>query len=178
MDSIAYDGKKDVDPTSIKVESYKLTGDPRKAPEEPGSVLKMTCTRANLRAVGWENPDFKKPIVTIGVPFTNLNPCNNKFKELADIIAEEVEAQGGKAYLAFTPVISDGESQGSKAMRYSLISRDYIADCIEIMHEGACSDALITLGGCDKTVPGVVMPLARLNVVGLPFWRACASRKV
>ena len=67
--------------------------------------------------------------------------------------------------LACTPAISDGETQGMLGMRYSLISRDYIADCIEVMHEGYAADAMITLGGCDKTVPGVLIPLARLNHV-------------
>jgi len=69
-----------------------------------------------------------------------------------------------------TPAISDGETQGSLGMRYSLVSRDYIADSIEIMHEGYAADALITLGGCDKTVPGVLMPIARLRATGLSLF--------
>lgn len=72
--------------------------------------------------------------------------------------------------LACTPAISDGETQGALGMRYSLISRDYIADCIEIMHEGYAADAMITLGGCDKTVPGSLMPIARLNAIGLSLF--------
>ena len=67
-------------------------------------------------------------------------------------------------------LLSDGLTNGSKAMRYSLISRDAIADCIEIMHEGYFADAIITLGGCDKTVPGALMPIARLNLVGLTLF--------
>ena len=62
-----------------------------------------------------------------------------------------------------TPVISDGNTQGTKGMRYSLVSRDWIADCVEIMHEGYMADACISFGACDKTVPGAVMPLARTN---------------
>ena len=66
--------------------------------------------------------------------------------------------------------ISDGLTNGSKAMRYSLISRDAITDCIEIMHEGYFADAAITLGGCDKTVPAALMPIARLNLVGITLF--------
>jgi dihydroxy-acid dehydratase len=62
-----------------------------------------------------------------------------------------------------TPVISDGNTQGTRGMRYSLVSRDWIADCVEIMHEGYMADACISFGACDKTVPGAVMPLARTN---------------
>jgi hypothetical protein len=70
------------------------------------------------------------------VPQSNTMPCNNRFRELADVIADEVEKAGGKAHIAMTPVISDGITNGSKPMRYSLVSRDYIADCLEIMHGG------------------------------------------
>ena len=65
-----------------------------------------------------------------------------------------------------TPVISDGNTQGARGMRYSLVSRDWIADCVEIMHEGYMADACISFGACDKTVPGAVMPLARTNTAG------------
>ncbi|CAK9046878.1 Dihydroxy-acid dehydratase (DAD) [Durusdinium trenchii] len=121
----------------------------------------MTCARANFRAAGWKDDDFRKPLITIAAPYSNSMPCNNQFRDLADILAEEVEKLGGKAHFCFTPVISDGESQGCKAMRYSLVSREVITDCIEVMHEGYHADAIITLGGCDKSVPAAVMPLAR-----------------
>ena len=86
----------------------------RKRPQDPGSVLKMTTSRANLRAVGWSDngdkrsggvSDFQKPVVTIGMPYNNSMPCNNKFLELAQIIAAEIERQGGKPHIAGTPVI-------------------------------------------------------------------------
>jgi dihydroxy-acid dehydratase len=121
--------------SDLKLRSYELTGDPSKEDKDPGSYVKMTCTRSNLRAVGWGNADFKKPIITVGVPYTNIMPCNNKFMELAEACCAAIEAEGGKPMLAMTPAISDGETQGALGMRYSLISRDYIADCIEIMHE-------------------------------------------
>lgn len=167
---IAYDGNTETQATLNKKQSYGITGDPRKEPSAPGSVLKMTTSRANFRAVGWKDDDMSKPIITIGMPYTNTMPCNNKFRELADIMCEEIEKLGGKPHIAGTPVISDGLTNGSKAMRYSLISRDYIADCMEIMHEGYMADAIITLGGCDKTVPGAVMPIARLDLIGITLF--------
>jgi len=85
-----------------------------------------------------------------------------------------VEKHGGKGFLTFPPVISDGETNGTYGMKYSLVSRDYIADTIEIMHEGYMADAIITLGGCDKSVPGVLMPLARLNLIGLTLYGGAA----
>lgn len=150
--------------------SYDITGDPKKDESASGSWAKMTCARANFRAAGWEDLDFEKPLITIGCPFSNSMPCNNKFEDLAKMIAAEVEALGGKPHLAYTPVISDGQSQGALAMRYSLISREYIADSIELMHEGYCADAMITLGGCDKSVPGAAMTLPRLNCFGITLF--------
>mmetsp|Transcript_87240 Transcript_87240/g.247340 ORF Transcript_87240/g.247340 Transcript_87240/m.247340 type:complete len:602 (-) Transcript_87240:87-1892(-) len=154
----------------LKKESYLITGDPRVPDGSSGSMLKMTCSRSNFRAAGWREEDFEKPVVTIAAPYSNSMPCNNQFRDLADIIGEEVERLGGKAHLCYTPVISDGESQGARAMRYSLVSREYICDCIEVMHEGYHADAIITLGGCDKSVPGVVMPMARKDLVGLSLF--------
>lgn len=151
-----------------------LTGDPTKPAEEPGSWVKMSMARGNLRAVGWTDDDFKKPIITIGSPWTNANPCNNRVRELTDLLVEAVERAGGKAFVAGTPVISDGMTNGSDAMRYSLISRDYIADCIEMMHEGYMADAVITLSGCDKTVPAALMPIPRGNHIGLTLYAGTA----
>jgi len=154
----------------LKHESYKITGDPRCPEDAPSSSVRMTCSRSNFRAAGWKEEDFTKPIVTIAAPYSNSMPCNNQFRDLADILAEEVERLGGKAHLALTPVISDGQSQGTKAMRYSLVSREVIADAIEVMHEGYHADAIISLGGCDKSVPAAVMPLARQDMIGLSLF--------
>eukprot|EP00933_Yihiella_yeosuensis_P035558 TRINITY_DN29134_c0_g1_i1.p1 TRINITY_DN29134_c0_g1~~TRINITY_DN29134_c0_g1_i1.p1 ORF type:complete len:599 (-),score=128.98 TRINITY_DN29134_c0_g1_i1:203-1999(-) len=154
----------------LKIESYKITGDPAKAPSDGGSYVKMTCSRSNFRAAGWKEEDFKKPMITIAAPYSNSMPCNNQFRDIADILAEEVEKLGGKAHFAFTPVISDGQTQGSRAMRYSLVSRELITDCIELMHEGYHADAIITLGGCDKSVPAAVMPMARKDLIGLSLF--------
>eukprot|EP00450_Noctiluca_scintillans_P027555 CAMPEP_0194537684 /NCGR_PEP_ID=MMETSP0253-20130528/77019_1 /TAXON_ID=2966 /ORGANISM="Noctiluca scintillans" /LENGTH=524 /DNA_ID=CAMNT_0039383727 /DNA_START=23 /DNA_END=1594 /DNA_ORIENTATION=- len=130
----------------------------------------MTCSRANFRAAGWKEEDFRKPVITIAAPYSNSMPCNNQFRDLADLIADEVEKRGGKPHLCITPVISDGQTQGCKAMRYSLVSRETITDCIELMHEGYHADAIITLGGCDKSVPAAVMPCARKNLISVSLF--------
>ena len=130
----------------------------------------MTCSRSNLRASGWTSLDMKKPVVAVVASFHSGMPCNDRFDEFARIIVKELEMLGAKAMLSFTPVISDGITQGTKAMRYSLPSRDYITDCMEMMYEGYCCDAIITLGGCDKSVPGSIMPIARCNAIGLAFY--------
>lgn len=152
----------------MKINSFDITGDTR-TPGAPGTV-KVAWSRSNFRASGWKEDDFLKPIVTIGVPYSNNMPCNNQHKDLAEIIGAELEKRGCKAHYAFTPVISDGLTQGTTFMRYSLVSRDAICDAIEIMHEGYKADAIITLGGCDKSVGGVIMPIARKNMIGLSLF--------
>lgn len=154
----------------MKKDSFMITGYPDREHAEANSAVKMTCARSNFRAAGWKDDDFKKPIVTIAAPYSNTMPCNNQFRDLADKIAEEVEKRGGKAHYCFTPVINDGMTQGTKAMRYSLVSRELITDCIETMHEGYYADACITLAGCDKSVPASVMPLARGNMIGISLF--------
>lgn len=152
--------------SASKVRSQVLTGDPGDQPH----WVKRSGARAHLRAAGFKNEDFTKPIITVACPYSNALPCNNHFQELSQLIVKEVEQRGGKAFVCGTPVVSDGETMGSAGMRYSLISRDWIADCVEIMHEAYAADAIIALGGCDKTVPGVLMPLARLDSVGLSLY--------
>lgn len=153
---------------SGKVSSFDITGDTRDRSNP--KTAKVAWSRSNFLASGWTQEDFLKPIVTIGAPYSNNMPCNNQMKDYAELLAEELERRGCKAHFAFTPVISDGLTQGTRFMRYSLISRDAICDTLEIMHEGYKADAMITLGGCDKTVGGVVMPIARKNVIGLSLF--------
>ncbi len=87
---------------------------------------------------------------------------------------EELERQGMKAFVSHQPVISDGQTMGTVGMRYSLVSRDLIADCIELMHDGYRADALVTLAGCDKTNPGVLMPIVRGNHIGITLYGGTA----
>ena len=162
--------------SSLKNESYELTGDPNKEEYDSASYSKAACGRANLRAAGWTDEDFTKPVVCVGIPYSNGLPCNNRIRELGDIIVECIERHGGKSILCNTPVISDGETNGSTGMKYSLPSRDLIADCIDCMYHGYMCDAILTLSGCDKTVPGVVMPLLRFDtVIGITLYAGSAQ---
>jgi dihydroxy-acid dehydratase len=123
-----------------------------------------------LRAVDFKEEDFSKPIVTVACPFTNATPCNDHVRKLGDILFREIVAAGGKPFLFGTPVISDGETMGMEGMKYSLMSRDLIADCIETMHEGYAADGIVTLSGCDKSIPGALMPILRNNGIGLTLY--------
>jgi len=135
----------------------------------------MTLTRAYLRAQGWADADFDKPIITVASPWSTANPCNWHHRELTDLLVEAIELKGGRAFVAGTPIISDGMTQGTAGMRYSLPSRDLIADCIETMHEGYAADAIVALAGCDKSVPAAAMPLARSNAIGLALYGGTAQ---
>ena len=123
-----------------------------------------------LRAVGFNDGDFQKPLIAVAVPFTNGTPCNDHIRELGELVQQEIEAAGGKAIVFGTPVVSDGISMGTEAMKYSLVSREVIADAIELMTEGYQVDGVITLSGCDKTIPAALMPIARNDLVGITLY--------
>ena len=158
------------DSYNFKSRSKRLTGDV----EDKASIVKTTAARANLRAAGWNDADMLKPVIAVGIPYSNALPCNNHLLELSEIVCETIEKNGGKAVYAGTPVISDGETNGSDGMRYSLPSREIIADSIELMYEGYMCDAMITVSGCDKTVPGTLMPLPRTNAFSLTIYGGTA----
>jgi len=153
------------DDGSMKHRSGKLTG-------KPGGEnwARRAGARAMLRAVDFTDEDFSKPLVTVGCPHTNITPCNAHINEIGDVILQEAEEHGLKPYSFGTPVVTDGETMGMEGMKYSLVSRDLIADCIEMMHEAYTADGIITLSGCDKTIPGALMPLARNNSIGLTLY--------
>jgi dihydroxy-acid dehydratase len=138
----------------------------------PGGAdwAKRAAARAMLRAVDFTDEDFAKPIITVACPYTNATPCNDHIRNLGDILSREIGNAGGKAFLFGTPVISDGETMGMEGMKYSLMSRDLIADCIETMHEGYAADGILTLSGCDKSIPGALMPILRNNAIGLTLY--------
>jgi dihydroxy-acid dehydratase len=123
-----------------------------------------------LRGVRFKDEDFHKPIITIAAPYTNATPCNDHLNVLSEYLVKAIEARGGKAFVFGTPVISDGTVMGMEGMKYSLPSRDLIADSIEMMHEGYHADGIITLSGCDKTIPAALMPIARTNAIGLTLY--------
>jgi dihydroxy-acid dehydratase len=116
-----------------------------------------------LRAVGFVDADFDKPQVGIASTWSNLTPCNMHIDELARMAAGGVEAAGGKAITFSTITVSDGISMGTPGMRYSLVSREVIADSIETVVGAQGFDGVVALGGCDKNMPGCMMALARLD---------------
>jgi dihydroxy-acid dehydratase len=149
----------------MKRRSEEITG--RKNSEK---WVERTAARTMLRAVRFTDEDFDKPIIALAVPHTNGTPCNDHIRALGDIVQEAIEEAGGKAIVFGTPVVSDGISMGSEAMKYSLVSREVIADSIELMTEGYRVDAVVTLSGCDKTIPAALMPIARNNLIGLTLY--------
>ena len=120
-------------------------------------------TRAMLHAVGFQPDDFRKPQIGIASTWSQVTPCNIHIDELAREAAEGANEAGGKALIFNTITISDGISMGSEGMKYSLVSREVIADSIETVAGCEGFDALVTLGGCDKNMPGCVIAMLRLN---------------
>lgn len=116
-----------------------------------------------LRAVGFKDADFRKPIIGIASTWSNLTPCNMHIDGLAKIAAESVDRYGGKSITFGTITVSDGISNGTPGMRYSLVSREVIADSIETVSGAQGFDGIIAIGGCDKNMPGCMMALARLD---------------
>ena len=125
--------------------------------------LKQTASRAMLRAVGYKDADFRKPSVGIASTWSNLTPCNMHIDKLAGAAADSVDASGGKSTTFGTITVSDGISMGTPGMRYSLVSREVIADSIETVTGAQGFDGVVAIGGCDKNMPGCMMALARLN---------------
>ena len=124
---------------------------------------KQAPARAMLRAVGFQDADFAKPQIGVASTWGNVTPCNAHIGELAHEACRGVDAAGGKSVLFNTITVSDGISMGTPGMRYSLVSRELIADSIETVVGAAGFDGFLALGGCDKNMPGCAMAMARLN---------------
>jgi dihydroxy-acid dehydratase len=123
--------------------------------------------RAMLRASGLADGDFKKPLIGVANTWIEIGPCNYHLRELAKHVKDGIRAAGAVPLEFNTVSISDGITMGTEGMRTSLISREVIADSIELVTRGNLFDALIVLVGCDKTIPAGIMALARLNIPGL-----------
>jgi dihydroxy-acid dehydratase len=149
----------EVSENSAKPRSHTLTDGAHRAP-----------ARAMLRASGLSDDDFKKPLVGVANTWIEIGPCNFHLRELALHVKEGIRAAGGTPLEFNTVSISDGITMGTEGMRTSLVSREVIADSIELVTRGNLFDALIVLVGCDKTIPGGVMALARLNIPGLVLY--------
>ena len=125
--------------------------------------VEQAPSRAMLRAVGFENKDFDKPQVGVASTWSMVTPCNMHIDQLARKVASAVDQAGGKSIIFNTITVSDGISMGTPGMRYSLVSREVIADSIETVTGAQGFDGLVTIGGCDKNMPGCVMAMIRLN---------------
>jgi len=120
-----------------------------------------------LRAVGFKDGDFDKPIVGVANGHSTMNPCNAGIQPLVDRAMAALEASGAKPQVFGVPTITDGIGMGTEAMKYSLVSREVIADAIETSVNGQAMDGALVVGGCDKNMPGGMMALARMNVPGI-----------
>ena len=123
--------------------------------------------RAMLRASGLKDEDFSKPLIGVANTWIEIGPCNYHLRELAQHVKDGIRKAGGTPLEFNTVSISDGITMGTEGMKASLISREVIADSIELVTRGNLFDALVVLVGCDKTIPGGIMALARLNIPGL-----------
>jgi dihydroxy-acid dehydratase len=123
--------------------------------------------RAMLRAVGFGDGDFEKPIVGVANGHSTMNPCNAGIQPLADRAVAALEAGGAKPQVFGVPTVTDGIGMGTEAMKYSLVSREVIADAIETSVNGQAMDGVLVIGGCDKNMPGGMMAMARMNVPGI-----------
>jgi dihydroxy-acid dehydratase len=136
--------------------SNPLTTGPHRAP-----------ARAMLKAVGFSDADLKKPLIGVANTWIEIGPCNYHLRDLAAHVKDGIRAAGGTPMEFNTVSISDGITMGTEGMRASLVSREVIADSIELVARGNGFDGLVVLVGCDKTIPAGVMALARLNVPGV-----------
>ena len=140
----------------LNAKSRAITQGDRRAP-----------SRAMLRAIGFTDEDFEKPIIGVANGQSEITPCNAGLGKLADIASVQIRKSGGMPQMFGTITISDGISMGTEGMKCSLVSREVIADSIETVCRGASMDAVICIGGCDKNMPGAMIAMARLNIPGL-----------
>jgi len=140
-----------------------MSNDKRKHSSKIVDGVEQAPSRAMLRAVGFENEDFNKPQVGVASTWSMVTPCNMHIDKLADSTVKGVNESGSKAVIFNTITVSDGISMGTQGMRFSLVSREVIADSIETVVGGQGFDGLVTIGGCDKNMPACLMAMARLN---------------
>lgn len=144
---------------TLKKNSLPLTEGPDRAP-----------ARAMLRAVGLTDDDFTRPLIAIANTWSEITPCNYHLRDLAASVKQGIREAGGTPIEFNTIVVSDGISMGTEGMKASLISREVVADSIELVVRGHLFDGVIALSGCDKTIPGCVMALARLNLPSIMLY--------
>ena len=120
--------------------------------------------RAMYYPMGYTRADFDKPMIGVANGHSTITPCNSGLQKLADAAIAAIEAAGAKAQVFGTPTVSDAVSMGTEGMKYSLVSREVIADCIEVAVMGQWMDGCVVVGGCDKNMPGGMIAMARTNV--------------
>jgi dihydroxy-acid dehydratase len=120
--------------------------------------------RSMYYALGYQEADFKKPMIGVANGHSTITPCNSGLQKLADAAVEGIREAGGNPQIFGTPTISDGMAMGTEGMKYSLVSREVIADCIETCVGGQWMDGVVVVGGCDKNMPGGMMGMLRANV--------------
>ena len=123
----------------------------------------QAASRSMLRGVGFTSEDFTKPFVGIASTGAKVTPCNMHINQLSELVEDSINASGGKGVLFNTITVSDGISMGTQGMKYSLVSREVIADSIETVVGCQSFDGVVAIGGCDKNMPGCLIGLARLN---------------
>ncbi|MDH5535137.1 MAG: dihydroxy-acid dehydratase, partial [Betaproteobacteria bacterium] len=123
--------------------------------------------RAMLRAVGFGDGDFEKPIVGVANGHSTMNPCNAGIQPLVDRAIAALKETGAMPQVFGVPTVTDGIGMGTEAMKYSLVSREVIADCIETAVNGQAMDGVLVCGGCDKNMPGGMIAMVRMNVPGI-----------
>ncbi|MBB6581373.1 dihydroxy-acid dehydratase [Ralstonia solanacearum] len=123
--------------------------------------------RSMYYALGYQKEDFNNPMIGVANGHSTITPCNSGLQKLADAAVAAVKASNANPQIFGTPTISDGMSMGTEGMKYSLISREVIADCIETCAQGQWMDGVVVIGGCDKNMPGGMIALARTNVPGI-----------
>src|SRR6266567_2446085 len=120
--------------------------------------------RAMLRAVGFGDGDFDKPIIGVANGHSTMNPCNAGIQPLVDRAIAALAESGAKPQVFGFPTVTDGIGMGTEGMKYSLVSREVIADAVEVAVMGQCMDGVLCVGGCDKNMPGAMMAMARMDV--------------
>ena len=143
----------------MKLHSYTITQGKDRAP-----------ARSMLKAIGYTDEDLRKPIIGVANTWIETMPCNFNLRELAVKVKEGVRAAGGTPMEFNTVAISDGVTMGTEGMKASLVSREVIADSIELVARGHMFDGIIALVACDKTIPGAAMAALRLNIPSLVLY--------
>jgi len=143
----------DIKPIIMNPRSRNITEGKSRAPN-----------RSMYYAMGYEADDFKKPMIGVANGHSTITPCNSGLQKLTDAAIDAIETAGGNAQVFGTPTISDGMAMGTEGMKYSLVSREVISDCIETSVQGQWMDGVLVVGGCDKNMPGGLMGMLRANV--------------